>query len=234
MCFFNLHKTFSSPHGSSGPGCGAVGVTEKMAPYLPVPVVVKEGDRYGLDYDRPRSIGRVRDFLGNVQVVVRSYAWAMAMGARGLREVAEVSMINNQYLEKRLQGIKGITKPFGGRRVDQIRYSLEALREETGVGVDDVNRRIIDYGIQKFFTSHHPWLVPEPFTPEPCETYSKADIDYWAEALRRVCEEAHNDPELVRSAPHNSSTHRFDPSPFDDPERWAMTWRAYKRKRGDK
>jgi glycine dehydrogenase subunit 2 len=234
MCFFNLHKTFGSPHGSSGPGCGAVGVTEELAPYLPVPVVVKKGDRYGLDYDRPRSIGRVRDFLGNVQVVVRSYAWAMAMGAQGLREVAEVSMINNQYLEKKLQGIKGVTKPFGGRRVDQIRYSLEALREETGVGVDDVNRRIVDYGIQKFFTSHHPWLVPEPFTPEPCETYSKADIDYWAQALRRVCEEAHSDPELVRSAPHNSSTHRFDPSPFDDPERWAMTWSAYKRKRGEK
>ena len=234
MCFFNLHKTFGSPHGSSGPGCGAVGVTEELAPYLPVPVVVKEGDRYGLDYDRPRSIGRVRDFLGNVQVVVRSYAWAMALGARGLREVAEVSMINNQYLEKKLLGIKGVTKPFGGRRIDQIRYSLQTLKEETGIGVDDVNRRIVDYGIQKFFTSHHPWLVPEPFTPEPCETYSKADIDYWAEALGRVCEEAYSDPELVRSAPHRSSMHLFDPSPFDDPERWAMTWRAYKRKRGEK
>ena len=234
MCFFNLHKTFSSPHGSSGPGCGAVGVTEELAPYLPVPVVVMEGERYGLDYDRPRSIGRVRDFLGNVQVVVRSYAWAMAMGARGLREAAEVSMINNQYLEKKLQGIKGVTKPFGGRRIDQIRYSLQTLKEETGIGVDDVNRRIVDYGIQKFFTSHHPWLVPEPFTPEPCETYSKADIDYWAEALRRDCEEAYSDPELVRSAPHRSSVHLFDPSPFDDPERWAMTWRAYKRKRGEK
>jgi len=234
MCFFNLHKTFGSPHGSSGPGCGAVGVIEELAPYLPVPVVVKEGDRYGLDYDRPRSIGRVRDFLGNVQVVVRSYAWAMALGARGLREVAEVSMINNQYLEKKLLGIKGVTKPFGGRRIDQIRYSLQTLKEETGIGVDDVNRRIVDYGIQKFFTSHHPWLVPEPFTPEPCETYSKADIDYWIKALRRVCEEAYSDPELVRSAPHNSSMHIFDPSPFDDPERWAMTWRAYKRKRGEK
>ncbi len=234
MCFFNLHKTFGSPHGSSGPGCGAVGVTEELAPYLPVPVVVKEGDCYGLDYDRPRSIGRVRDFLGNVQVVVRSYAWAMALGARGLREVADVSMINNQYLEKKLLGIKGVTKPFGGRRIDQIRYSLQTLKEETGIGVDDVNRRIVDYGIQTFFTSHHPWLVPEPFTPEPCETYSKADIDYWAEALKRVCEEANSDPELVRSAPHRSSMHIFDPFPFDDPERWAMTWRAYKRKRGEK
>jgi glycine dehydrogenase subunit 2 len=233
MCFFNLHKTFSSPHGSSGPGCGAVGVTKELAQYLPVPVVVKEEDRYGLDYDRPRSIGKVRDFLGNVQVVVRSYAWAMAMGARGLREVADVSMINNQYLEKRLQGVKGITKPFGGRRIDQIRYSLETLKEETGVGVEDVNRRIVDYGIQKYFTSHHPWLVPEPFTPEPCETYSKADIDYWAEALKRVCEEAYSDADKVRSAPHNSSAHKTDPSPFDDPDRWAMTWRAFKRKRGD-
>jgi len=234
MCFFNLHKTFSSPHGSAGPGSGAVGVTEELAPYLPVPVVVKEGDRYRLDYDRPNSIGKVRDFLGNVPVVIRSYAWAMAMGARGLREVADVSMINNQYLENRIQGVKGITKPFGGRRVDQIRYSLQILKEETGCGIAEVNRRIVDYGIQSFFTSHHPWLVPEPFTPEPCETYSKADIDYWADALRRVCEEAYSDPEHVKSAPHRSSVHASDPSPFDDPHRWAMTWRAYKRKRGEK
>jgi glycine dehydrogenase subunit 2 len=231
MCFFNLHKTFGSPHGSSGPGCGAVGVVEELAPFLPVPVVVHEDGRYHLDYDRPQSIGKVRDFLGNVQVVLRSYAWAMSMGARGLREVAEVSMINNSYLEKRLQGVPGVTKPYGGRRVDQIRYSLGRMKEETGVGVGDVNRRVVDYGVQSYFTSHHPWIVPEPFTPEPCETYSKADIDHWAAVLRRVAEEAYSDPELVRSAPHRSTISRMDPAPFDDPERWAMTWRAYLRKR---
>jgi glycine dehydrogenase subunit 2 len=106
------------------------------------------------------------------------------------------------------------------------------MRDETGVGVGDLNRRVIDYGVQSFFTSHHPWIVPEPFTPEPCETYSKADIDHWVSVVRRVSEEAYSDPELVKTAPHNAAIHTIDPSPFNDPERWAMTWRAYLKKGG--
>ncbi|UCD46111.1 MAG: aminomethyl-transferring glycine dehydrogenase subunit GcvPB [Candidatus Bathyarchaeota archaeon] len=234
MCFFNLHKTFSSPHGSSGPGCGGVGVVEKLEEFLPVPVVVHRDGKYFLDYDRPNSIGKIRDFMGNIQVVLRSYAWCMAMGARGLREAAEVSMINNQYLEKKLLGVRGVTKPYSTeKRVDQIRFSLEGMRDETGVGVGDFNRRVIDYGVQSFFTSHHPWIVPEPFTPEPCETYSKADIDHWVSVVRKVSDEAYSDPELVKTAPHNAAIHTIDPSPFNDPERCAMTWRAYLKK-GDR
>lgn len=234
MCFFNLHKTFSSPHGSSGPACGAVGVREELAEFLPVPVVTYDGSKYHLDYDRPRSVGKVRDFLGNVQVVLRAYAWAMSMGAEGMREVAEVSMINNNYLEKRLLTIPGVTKPFKvERRVDQVRYSLETLKEETGIGVNDVNRRVIDFGVQSYFTSHHPWIVPEPFTPEPCETYSKEDIDYWASVLHQVSKEAHANPETIKTAPHNSTISKIKEAPLDDPDRWAMTWRAYLKKRGD-
>ncbi|HUV34289.1 MAG TPA: hypothetical protein VMW22_05120, partial [Candidatus Desulfaltia sp.] len=217
-----------------GPGSAAVGVTEALEPYLPVPVIVKRDGLYHLDYNRPLSIGKVRDFMGNLQAVVRSYAWSMAMGAEGLREAAEVSMINNQYLVEKVKQIRGVTLPFGGRRLDQARWSLERLKEETGVGVHEVNNRLIDYGVQSMFTSHHPWLVPEPFTPEPCETYSKADIDYWVEALRTVIEEAYSDPELVKTAPHRSSNHVTLDGGFDDPERWAMSWRAYKRKRGEK
>jgi len=230
MCFFNLHKTFSSPHGSSGPGSGAVGVTKELEPYLPVPVIVRRGEKYHLDYDRPKSIGRVRDFIGNLQVVVRAYAWAAALGAEGLREAAEVSMINNQYLSERMKDVPGVTKPYGGKRLDQARWSLEKLKKDTGCGINDVNKRVIDYGIQSFFTSHHPWIVPEPFTPEPCETYSKADIDYWVDVLKRVCEEAYEDPKILKDAPHNSSIHTVDAAPFDDPDRWAMSWRAYRRK----
>ncbi len=230
MSFFNLHKTFSSPHGSSGPGSGAVGVTEELGEYLPVPVIVKRGEEYHLDYDRPKSIGRVRDFLGNLQVVIRAYAWAAAMGADGLREAAEVSMINNQYLSEKMKEVPGVTKPYGGMRLDQARWSLEKLKADTGCGINDVNRRVVDYGVQSFFTSHHPWVVPEPFTPEPCETYSKADIDYWVAVLRRVCEEAYEDPGILKKAPHNSSIHAVDAAPLDDPERWAMSWRAYRRK----
>ena len=233
LCFFNLHKTFSSPHGSSGPGCGAVGVVKELEEFLPVPVVVHEDGSYRLDYDRPNSVGKIRDFMGNVQVVLRSYAWCMAMGAWGLREAAEISMLNNQYLEKKLLEVRGVTKPYSTeRRVDQIRFSLQRMKEETGVGVSDLNSRVIDYGIQSFFTSHHPWIVPEPFTPEPCETYSKADIDYWVSVVRKVSEEAYSDPEVVRTAPHRSSIHRIKAEPLNDPARWAMTWREYLKKRG--
>lgn len=230
MLFFNLHKTFSSPHGSSGPGSAAVGVTEELEPYLPVPVIIKKDDGYALDYDRPKSIGKVRDFLGNLPVVVRSYAWCMAMGAKGLREAAEVSMINNQYLVEKVKKIRGVSLTYPARRVDQARWSLEQMKKDTGVGVTDVNRRVVDYGIQNYFMSHHPWLIPEPFTPEPAETYSKADIDYWCAVLEKISEEAYTDPELVKSAPHNSSIHKMDWDGFNDPERWAMSWRAYKRK----
>lgn len=234
MCFFNLHKTFSSPHGSSGPGSAGIGVTKELEPFLPVPVIVKEDDGFRLDYDRPNSIGKVRDFMGNLQVVVRAYAWCMAMGAQGLRESAEISMINNQYLMKKLSKIRGVTMPYGGERIDQVRWSLEQMKEETGVGINDVNRRIIDYGIQSMFTSHHPWIIPEPFTPEPCETYSKADIDYWVKVFQQISDEAYSDPELVKTAPHNSSNHQIISTSLNDPEKWAMSWRAFKRKRDKK
>jgi len=230
MLFFNLHKTFSSPHGSSGPGSAAVGVTKELEEYLPAPVIVKKDGKYHLDYDRPKSIGKVRDFMGNLPVVIRSYAWCMAMGAKGIREAAEVSMINNQYLVEKVKKIRGVSLTYPAHRVDQARWSLEQMKKDTGVGINDVNRRVVDYGIQSFFTSHHPWLIPEPFTPEPCETYSKADIDYWCAVLEKVSEEAYTDPELVKSAPHNSSIHKITWDGFNDPQRWAMSWRAYKRK----
>jgi glycine dehydrogenase subunit 2 len=230
MLFFNLHKTFSSPHGSSGPGSAAVGVTKMLEEYLPAPVIVKKDGIYRLDYDRPKSIGKVRDFMGNLPVVVRSYAWCMAMGAKGLREAAEVSMINNQYLLEKVKKIRGVSLTYPAHRVDQARWSLEQMKRDTGVGIGDVNRRVVDYGVQSFFTSHHPWLIPEPFTPEPCETYSKADIDYWCAVLEKVSEEAYSDPERVKSAPHNSSIHKITWDGFNDPDKWAMSWRAYKKK----
>jgi glycine cleavage system P protein (glycine dehydrogenase) subunit 2 len=232
MCFFNLHKTFSSPHGGEGPACGAIGVKEELAKFLPVPVVTFDGTKYHLDYDRPHSVGKVRDFYGNVPVVLRAYAWAMSMGSEGLREVAEVSTMNNSYLDNKLLRIRGVTKPYKvARRVDQVRYSLEKLKAETGIGTHEINRRILDFGLQSYFTSHHPWIVQEPFTPEPCETYSKADIDYWAAVLQRVCEEAYENPKTIKTAPHNSTIAKIHEEQLDDPKKWAITWRAYVRKR---
>ena len=236
-CHFNLHKTFSSPHGCMGPACGAYGTTKELAKFLPVPIVAFDGQHHHLDYNRPHSIGKVREFFGNIGVVLRAYAWVMSMGADGLLEAAHVSVLNSNYLTKLLMGIPGVSKPFaeGKTRLDQVRFSWEKLNEETGVGTLDVEARMVDYGIQSYMTAHHPWTVPEPFTPEPCETYSKEDIDYWAAVLRQISAEAYSNPDVVKTAPHNAIIHKIKSEALDDPEKWAMTWRAYiKKGQGEK
>ncbi len=233
-CHFNLHKTFSSPHGCFGPGCGAYGVQKELVKYLPKPIVTFDGKKYHLDYDRADSLGKVREFFGNIEVVVKSYAWTMCMGAEGLTETAHVAVVNNNYLTKLLLAIPGVVKPYaeGKIRLDQVRFSWEKLTQDTGVGTMDVARRMTDFGIQNYFPSHEPWIVPEPFTPEPCETYSKEDCDYWAATLRHVSHEAYTNPEVVKTAPHNAAIHKLNAEKLNDPAKWAMTWRAYQKKRG--
>ena len=234
-CHFNLHKTFSSPHGSFGPGCAAYGVKEELAKYLPKPVVIKQGNKYHLDYHRPESIGKIREFHGNIPAVLRAYAWIMSLGSEGLLEVARTSVLNNNYLTKMLEKIRGITRYYapGRFRLEQERWSWEKLAEETGVGTQDIQRRVVDYGLQSFFMSHHPWIVPEPITPEFCESYSIDDMEYWCAVLQKISDEAYSDPDLVKSSPHRSPIHLVKYDDMDDPSKWAMTWRAYCRKRAN-
>lgn len=234
MCHFNVHKTFGTPHGCSGPGTGALGVTEKLAKYLPIPLVEYDGEKYYLNYGNEKTIGKVRDFMGVAGVVLKAYAWVMALGAEGLRECADVSVINNNYLEKKILEIRGISSAYQGNgigRLEQIRYSFEKMKEETDIGSDDMNARIVDYGIPSFWSSHHPWLIPEPMTLEPCETYSKDDLDEYVAVLQRLSDEAYSDPEILKTAPHNSSSHRRnDMESLDNPNKWATTWTAYLKK----
>ena len=234
MCHFNLHKTFSSPHGCMGPGCGALAVKEPLAGFLPVPVLKKDGKRYRLDYARPESIGKVRDFYGNAQVVLRAYAWIMSLGAAGLNEVAEIAVLNNNYLEKLLLAVPGITESYGeGKiRLDQIRYSWEKLTADTGVTSEDVERRMTDFGIQAYWLSHHPHVIPEPFTPEPTESHSKEDIDYWAAVMRQISREAYEDPAMVKSAPHRGITGAVDESAMLFHEKCMFTYKKYRRVKG--
>jgi glycine dehydrogenase subunit 2 len=234
LCHFNLHKTFSTPHACGGPAAGACGVTEELAAFLPVPTVERDDDgRFFLDHERPMSIGKVRPWYGVVPNIVRAYAWIMSLGAEGLREVAETAVLNNNYLMHKVLEIAGVSAPYaeGRRRIEQVRYSWEELSRETGVRSEDLGLRAADFGTH-YWTSHHPWVVPEPMTLEPTESYSKADLDEYAAILAHVAEEARTDPELVRTAPHASTVHRADHEPLDDPERWAVTWRAYRRKAG--
>ena len=231
LCHFNLHKTFSTPHGCGGPGGGAVGVTQELARFLPTPVVAFDGEMYHLDYDRPDSIGKIGPFFGVAPVVLKAYAWVMSLGAEGLRKVAETAVLNNNYLLKKMERIRGVCAPYakGKRRIEQARYSWETLAQETGVHSEELGIRAADFGVH-YWTSHHPFVVPEPCTLEPTESFSKDDIDEYAAILAHVAHEAYTNPELVKTAPHNSTIHTIDHRPLDDPSQWAITWRAYLRK----
>jgi len=232
MCHFNLHKTFATPHGCGGPGGGAAGVSKELAKFLPVPVVGYDGSKYFLDYDRPDSIGKIRSFYGVAPVVLKAYAWVMSLGADGLREVAEVAVLNNNYLLKKMLEIPGVSAPYaeGKHRIEQVRYSWHDLYEETGISSEDIGLRAADFGLH-YWTSHHPFVVPEPNTLEPTESYTKAEIDEYVGVLRQIAHEARTNPDLVKTAPHNSTVHRIDDhDPLDNPEKWAVTWRAYQRK----
>jgi glycine dehydrogenase subunit 2 len=232
---YMLHKTFGAPKGGGGPAVGAYGCASDLAKFLPSPVVTFDGAKYHLDGARPQSLGKVREFWGNVPQVLKAYAWARAMGAEGIHEASDLSVLANNYMEKKLLAIRGVTRSnpaIDAWRMEMTRYGLGTLKDETGVSVADVQHRMVDFGVDAPWLSHEPWVVPEPFTPEAGEMWSKEDIDYWIAALARVSEEAYRNPDLVRTAPHNQAIRKINTDGMEDPQRWAMTWRAYKRKHG--
>ncbi|MBU5439253.1 aminomethyl-transferring glycine dehydrogenase subunit GcvPB [Tissierella sp. MSJ-40] len=231
MCFFNLHKTFSTPHGCGGPGSGALGVVKELKPYLPKPIVDFNGEKYFLNYELENSIGKVRIFNGVPQAVLKAYAWIMSLGAEGLYEVGKIAVLNNNYLFKKLLEHKAVDAPYirGKQRVEQVRYTLEKLTEDTGITSGDVARRVMDFGMH-YWTSHHPYYIPEPITLEPTESTSKEDLDEYIATLHHIFDEAYENPEIIQGAPHRSTIHQVDESSFDDPEKWAPTWRVYLRK----
>jgi glycine dehydrogenase subunit 2 len=232
-CMYMLHKTFGAPKGGGGPAVGAYGCTDELARFLPGPIVVRDGERYRLDRDRPDAAGKVREFWGNVPQLVYAYTWSRAMGAEGISLAADISVLANNYMEKRLLEIPGVSKShphLTAPRLEMTRYSLEAMERDTGITVVDVQNRMVDFGIDAFWLSHEPWLVPQPFTPEAGEMWSKEDIDEWIDVLAHVVGEAYTDPEIVRTAPHNQAIRRLGPTNLDDPANWATTWRAHLRK----
>ena len=204
-------------------------------PFLPGPLIEKVEGEYRLTDDQPLPIGRVREYLGNVQQVIKAYAWTRAMGAEGIREASDISVLVNNYMEKELLKIRGVTRSHPDNdawRIEMTRYSLGQLYEDTGITVTDVANRMVDFGVDAPWMSHEPWLVPEPITPEAGEMWSKEDVDYWIAVLKQISDEAYSDPDIVKSAPHNQAVRRIGPASLDEPDNWAMTWRAHKRKHG--
>lgn len=233
-CMFMLHKTFGAPKsGVGGPAVGAYGCSDDLAPFLPAPIVTFDGSKYHLDHDRPQSIGKIREFWGNVQVILKAYAWSRAMGAEGIQQASDISVLANNYMEKGLLAIRGVSRSHPeatSPRLEMTRYSIQQLKEETGVDIHDVQNRMTDFGIDAMWSSHEPWLIPDPFTPEAGEMYGKEALDRWIAVLARISDEAYQDPNFVKSSPHNQAIRRLKHGATDDPAKRAMTWRAHQRK----
>jgi len=227
----NIHKTFSTPHGGGGPGAGPVGVCEELAKFLPVPRIALDGRRYRLDYDRPDSVGKIRSFYGNVAVLVRAYAYILSLGAEGLEEVAEVSVLNANYLMKKLKEIKGLALPYNSEkpRKHECVLSAKPLKTDTGVSALNIAKRLLDYGLHAP-TVYFPQIVDEALMIEPTETFEKEELDRFVEAVKTICQEAYTDPETVLKAPYNTAVSRLDEVKASHPRTMALSWRMYKKR----
>ncbi len=202
---FNLHKTFSTPHGGGGPGAGPVGVVEKLRPFLPVPVVVKEQDGFRLDFDRPQTVGRVKGFAGHFGILVRAYAYILAMGGEGLKRATELAVLNANYIRARLEGSYDL--PYKQRSLHEVVFSEAAL--ENDCHTLDVAKRLIDYGYHPP-TIYFPLVVKGALMIEPTETESKQMLDEFCDALLAIAEEAKTDPEALKQAPVRARVKRLD------------------------
>jgi len=204
---FNLHKTFTTPHGGGGPGAGAVGVKKHLEPFLPVPVVSKQGERYVLDYARPRSIGKVRSFTGNFGNLVRAYAYVRTQGADGVRAIAEHAVLHANYLRERLRPYYDL--PFD--RVCKHEFVASGTRQKRrdGVTTRNIAKRILDYGFHAP-TVYFPLIVEEAIMIEPTETESLQTLDAFVDAMIAIDREAQETPELVKSAPHTTPVKLLD------------------------
>jgi glycine dehydrogenase subunit 2 len=205
---FNLHKTFSTPHGGGGPGAGPVGVSARLADFLPGPVIGRQGEgesaRYALAEPK-QSIGRVSTFFGNFGMFVRAYAYIRRHGAAGLRENSEHAVLNANYLRVKLRDVFAV--PYD--RISMHEFVCRGAVEGTPVRALDVSKRLLDYGFHPP-TNYFPLIVPEALMIEPTETESKPTLDAFVAAMRAIAEEARKEPALVRGAPHEAPVRRLD------------------------
>ena len=201
----NLHKTFSSPHGGGGPGSGPVGVVNDLIPFLPKPCIIKTSEGIICKNNNEKSIGRIKAFWGNFGVIIRAYTYILALGSEGLKQAGQISVLNANYLRVLLQ--KKYDLPYN--RICQHEFVLSDKGLPNEVITEDIAKRILDYGIYAP-TIYFPLIVNGAIMIEPTETESKDSLDNFVDIMYKIYEESHNNPELVKKAPHNTSIGRLD------------------------
>lgn len=224
----NLHKTFSSPHGGGGPGSGPVGVSKRLTSFLPIPRVEKNNKGYFFNYDHSQSIGKIKGFYGNVDVLLRAYIYILLMGSDGLQKASEFAVLNANYLKKKILEIPGFVLPYRELRKHEFVISAEPLMKEKKIRAMDVAKRLLDHGVHPP-TMYFPLIVKEALMIEPTETESKKELDDYASILHNIATE---DPELVRNAPINTVVGRIDE--VNATRNPILTWKQIQEKKTEK
>ena len=226
----NLHKTFATPHGGGGPGAGPIGVMSKLADYLPVPTVEFDGSKYYLDYNKPKSIGKVRAYHGSAAVVLRAYAYILLHGKEGLVTASEAAVLNANYLAQKLRKVKGFSLPYaeGVPRKHEFVLSASRLAKETGVTALQVGKRLLDFGIHPP-TVYFPLIVEEAMMAEPTETVSRLELDAMVTAFEKISNEAYSNSDQPKTSPHAASVTRIDEAKANRPKTMELTWASHAR-----
>jgi glycine dehydrogenase subunit 2 len=203
----NLHKTFSTPHGCGGPGSGPVGVRKNLVPHLPIPRIIKKANSYDWDYKYPESIGRVRTFYGNFNVMVKAYTYIRSLGPDGLKRASEMAVLNANYVKEKLKPHYDIA--YNRTCMHECVFSGKRQVRENGVHTSDIAKRLLDYGYHPP-TIYFPMIVPEAIMIEPNETESKETLDAFCETMIHIAREAKENPDLVKAAPLTTPVRRLD------------------------
>ncbi len=206
VCHFNLHKTFTTPHGGGGPGAGPVGIKSHLAPFLPTPVLVKRDKGYTLDWNRPQSIGKLQAFWGNFGMLVRAYTYIRTMGPDGLRSVSDNAVLNANYILSRLE--KVYDRATSGPCMHECVLSARRQKKQ-GVSAMDIAKRLLDLGFYAP-TTYFPLIIEEALMIEPTETESKETLDQFCDAMIQIAREAESDPHIAHEAPVTTSVRRLD------------------------
>lgn len=227
IAHINLHKTFSTPHGGGGPGAGPVGVKEGLSGFLPVPMVEQKEGKYEFNWDRPDSIGKIREDYGSFPILVRAYAYLLSMGVEGLKLSSGIAVLNTNYFARKVSGIRGFSVPFGNAiRKHEVVISAADIMGETGVSAYDISKALLDKGLHAP-TIYFPLIVKEALMFEFTDAELKENIDLYVEALEDISQRAYTDPSGVKAQPKNTSVGRLDEVRASHPRTMRLSYRMH-------